>query len=117
MEELLIDETQIEQVFINLFLNAVQATKNNGRIFIKSRVDRDRDCIKVTIGDNGCGIPEEDLPKIFEPFFSTKPQGTGLGLSVTYGIMQNHKATIKVLSRPGEGTEFRLEFPLNSNKA
>lgn len=113
MGSILIDETQIEQVFINLLLNAVQAIGKNGTIHIQSRIDPVKDLVKVSIKDSGCGIPEEDLPKIFEPFFSTKTQGTGLGLSVSYGIMQNHKAGIQAVSRPGAGAEFILEFPLS----
>ena len=68
---------------------------------------------EVTVTDNGCGMPEENLPKIFEPFFTTKPvgQGTGLGLSVSYGIVKTHKGNIDIQSEPGKGTMFTILLP------
>jgi signal transduction histidine kinase len=67
--------------------------------------------VVLEVSDNGPGIPPEALPKIFDPFYTTKPQGTGLGLSVTYKIIRDHRGTIDVQSRPGQGTTFVLTFP------
>jgi signal transduction histidine kinase len=112
LPQTLLDENQIEQVFVNLLLNAVQAIDQKGKITVKSRPSSDRKGIVVSIGDTGCGIPEKNLTKIFDPFFSTKAKGTGLGLAVSYGIVNNHNGTIKASSRPGEGSVFELRFPV-----
>jgi len=110
-----LDENQIEQVFVNLLLNSVQAMEDGGLITIQSRFDRLQDRLKVVISDTGCGIPEESIPKIFEPFFSTKPKGTGLGLAVSYGIIRNHGGSIQVDSRLGRGSRFTLELPIQQH--
>jgi len=112
MQETLLDENQIEQVFVNLLLNAVQAIGEKGGITVKSSMDQDRKCAVIEIADTGSGIPSENIGKIFEPFFSTKPKGTGLGLAVSYGIVKNHEGDIHAFSKPGEGTRFVLEFPI-----
>lgn len=111
MEDTLLDEKQMQQVLINLLLNAMQAIGEKGVISIRSDVDNRKKCVRVEIADTGCGIPEDQVSKVFEPFFSTKSNGTGLGLSVSYGIVQKHKGSIRVLSRVGEGTHFILELP------
>jgi len=111
MEDTLLDEKQMQQVLINLLLNAMQAIGEKGVITISSDVDNRKKCVRVEIADTGCGIPEDQVSKVFEPFFSTKSNGTGLGLSVSYGIVQKHKGSIRVLSRVGEGTHFILELP------
>jgi len=116
IEDILLDENQIEQVFVNLLLNSVQAMKENGTITIESRMDASRTRAVVTIADTGCGITLDHLSKIFEPFFSTKPKGTGLGLAVSYGIVQNHGGNISVASRPGEGSCFTIELPILKEK-
>jgi signal transduction histidine kinase len=111
----LVDKNQLEQVFINLLLNALHAVEDHhGLVTVKSAVDREREIIKVEITDNGCGIPPENMKKIFEPFFSTKFNGTGLGLAVSYGIVRNHNGDIRVSSKQGAGTCFTLEFPIVS---
>ena len=115
MEQILLDEKQVQQVFINLLMNSVEAIEKEGVITIRSWVDRSKELVKVEIADSGAGIPEEHLPKIFEPFYSTKANGTGLGLSVSYRIIQNHTGNIQVSSRPGEGTCFIVDFPLPQN--
>ncbi|MBI4764617.1 MAG: GAF domain-containing protein [Deltaproteobacteria bacterium] len=110
--DLLLDENQIEQVLLNLLLNALQAIEEQGIITIRTEVATDRTGVKCEIQDTGIGIPPEDLSKIFEPFFSTKAKGTGLGLAVSYGIIHKHHGHIYVSSKPGEGTVFSLEFPV-----
>jgi signal transduction histidine kinase len=112
MARVLLDENQIEQVFVNLLLNAAQAIHENGIIMVQSEMDPSRNLARILFSDTGCGIPEEHLSKIFEPFFSTKQKGTGLGLAVSYGIIRNHGGNIQVNSRPGEGTCFTIELPV-----
>jgi two-component system, NtrC family, sensor kinase len=112
MVEVLLDKNQIEQVLINLFLNALHAVDDRGLVTVKSAVNREKRRIQVEVADTGCGISKENMEKIFEPFFSTKANGTGLGLAVSYGIIMNHKGDIRVLSEPGRGTRFIVELPM-----
>jgi len=111
MQDMLLDVNLMEQVFVNIILNAVEAVEEKGIITISSQMAANQLFGRVEIADNGCGIPQENLSKIFEPFFSTKKKGTGLGLAVSYGIVQNHQGTIKVLKKPGGGTRFIIEIP------
>jgi len=111
--EMNVDPNQIEQVFINLLLNACHAIAGPGEIRIRTGLDLEREEAYATITDNGCGIPEENLSKIFDPFFSTKEnKGTGLGLSVSYGIIEGHGGRIEVQSTVGVGTTFTCWLPL-----
>jgi len=105
------DAFQLRQVLINLLTNAIHATGPKGRI--KIRLQKDGEQAILTIQDTGQGIPQEDLERIFEPFFSTKPtgEGTGLGLFVTRGIVEKLGGTIEAESRLGEGTDFRITLP------
>jgi two-component system NtrC family sensor kinase len=102
---------KMQQVFLNLFLNARDAMEGGGELGVVSRAENSSAC--VTVSDSGKGIPPEHLSKIYDPFFTTKParQGTGLGLAVTYGIVRENGGTIEVVSQPGAGAEFRLRFP------
>ncbi len=109
-----LDCNQILQVFINILLNALQATERNGRVKIQSHVNHRDGLVGITISDNGCGMSPDELEKIFDPFFSTKSQGTGLGLAVSYGIVQNHQGTIKAYSEPGRGSRFVVELPITT---
>ncbi len=104
-------EHKLQQVLLNLFLNARDAMPNGGWLGIASREEGER--IVVEVSDTGSGIPAELLARIYDPFFSTKPigQGTGLGLSITYGIVHEHDGTIACDSRIGQGTTFTLSFP------
>jgi two-component system NtrC family sensor kinase len=112
LPEAMLDPGQIEQVMVNLLLNAIQATPVNGKIRIESNVHRDDNKLSVKVSDTGCGIPRRNLNSIFEPFFTTKSTGTGLGLAITYGIIQNHGGEISVVSKEGSGTSFIIELPL-----
>jgi two-component system, NtrC family, sensor kinase len=113
LPQLMLDPNQIEQVFINIFINAAHAMQGEGILKVRSWLDRGLGCVFLTITDNGCGIPEAHLSKIFDPFFSTKEnKGTGLGLSVSYGIIQEHGGGIEVQSEVGTGTTFTLRLPL-----
>lgn len=114
MPEIPIDENQMEQIFVNLLLNAIQAIEEKGTITIRSSISLDRKNINVEISDTGCGIPPEHMNKIFEPFFSTKVKGTGLGLAVTYGILRKHGGNIYASSEYGKGARFTIELPILS---
>ena len=115
LPKILATEDQIRQVFLNLINNVRDAMPNGGSLAITtSTVNRDtKNYVRIQFGDNGCGIPEEHLPKIFDPFFSTKSEsgGSGLGLSISYSIIQRHKGTIRVKSTLGKGTTFIIELP------
>jgi PAS domain S-box-containing protein len=108
---------RLQQVFLNLFLNARDAMPEGGTLRVATS---NGDSVSVVVSDTGAGIAQEHIRRIYDPFFTTKaspqqPQqsrGTGLGLSVTYGIIQEHAGKIRVESRPGEGTTFYLDFPL-----
>jgi signal transduction histidine kinase len=106
------DEQQIEQVLVNLIQNGIQAMPEGGDL--KIRVETDQEDCYIYVEDTGQGIPEEFLKKVFEPFFTTKPkgEGTGLGLAVVYGIIENHKGSISVSSQVDEGTTFMIKLPL-----
>jgi signal transduction histidine kinase len=112
MADTLLDKSQITQVVVNILLNAVQAIGEKGSIIVRSYTNRNQKKIIVEISDNGSGILSENVPKIFDPFFSTKPGGTGLGLAVSYGIIQRHNGQIHTFSRPGKGTRFVIEVPV-----
>ena len=115
MPDIFVDVNQMHQVFVNLLLNAVEAIQEQGVITVRSQRDPAKKCVRVDATDTGCGIPEENMPKIFEPFFSTKAKGTGLGLAVSYRIIRNHQGDIQVSSQPGQGTRFTIEIPLLQN--
>jgi len=104
------DANQLEQVFVNILLNAGQAMPEGGTLTF--RTCREDDLVRVDIEDTGNGIPEELLGKVFDPFFTTKEEsGTGLGLSVSYGIVENHGGSIEVHSEVGRGTCFSIRLP------
>ena len=104
--------SQINQVFMNLLVNAAQAISQHGTITLRS--GREGDQVWISVADTGIGIPAEQLSKIFDPFFTTKPigQGTGLGLSVSYGIVNKHGGHIRVDSQSGQGTTMTISLPI-----
>ncbi|MBW1855924.1 MAG: hypothetical protein JRJ00_14805 [Deltaproteobacteria bacterium] len=108
------DPQQLQQVFINVILNATQAMEGGGALEIS--LQKKSKFIELLFRDSGCGIPVQDLPRIFAPFFTTKKagEGTGLGLSVAYGIIENHGGTIKAHSKEGEGTTVVIVLPVPS---
>jgi len=109
------DPQQLQQVFLNLLTNAEYAMKEADgcrRLEIQTRSDLERSLIRIYFKDNGSGISEENLSNVFESFFTTKETGTGLGLSVSYRIVQEHEGTISVKSRFGEGATFTVELPI-----
>jgi PAS domain S-box-containing protein len=113
-----VDKTQMHQVFLNLFLNAIQAMPNGGELKIEANPmisdplkGSKQNFIRVVISDTGRGIPSQIVHKIFDPFFTTKPKGIGLGLSITYQIIKKHGGTIKVDSEWEKGTSFIINLP------
>jgi len=121
-----IDPNQFRQVFLNLFINAIEAMPKGGTLAIQTEDQRPKTenqnskpytlnpkpCIIITITDTGTGIPPETLKTLFEPFHTTKAKGTGLGLSITKNIIESHKGRIKVESNVGRGTKFVVELPI-----
>lgn len=106
------DPNALQQVVLNLLTNARDAMDDGGEIRIETgTVDGRPGWLRLVVSDNGPGIPLEHLPKIFDPFYTTKADGTGLGLSISYGIVREHQGTIDVQSQPGKGTTFVLAFP------
>jgi two-component system NtrC family sensor kinase len=107
-----VDAPQIQQVLVNLFINAIQAMPQGGELFIDIGLDQEHDQVMVTVRDTGTGIHKDILPYIFDPFFTTKStKGTGLGLSVSYGIIRQHHGEITVESQEGQGTTFMIKIP------
>jgi two-component system, NtrC family, sensor kinase len=112
LPSLLAKPGQLNQVFMNILVNAAHAIKDQGIITIGTKAGNNEILVKIT--DTGRGIPEEHLKDIFNPFFTTKPvgKGTGLGLSISYGIIQDHGGEIEVASKVGEGTTFTIHLPV-----
>ena len=124
LPQLFVDADLIKQVLMNILVNAQQAIEEHGRITVRSRLCRTRKApgrcddtmpaVEIAISDTGCGIPEANLQRIFDPFFTSKEvgKGTGLGLSVSYGIVRAHGGEIEVESTVGEGSTFRICLPV-----
>lgn len=115
----MVNGNQIQQVLLNLLINARQAMPNGGRLWIKLINDADNNMIDLVVRDSGCGIPADKLPKIFESFYTTKKGpdasgkgGTGLGLSMCRDILESHHGRIRVDSTVGKGTAFTLKLPV-----
>ncbi|MGB6928624.1 MAG: PAS domain S-box protein [Syntrophobacteria bacterium] len=106
----LIDPAQISQVVINLVINAMQAMPDGGDLTVTTQTDSTTRRVELLVGDTGLGIPNENLSKIFDPFFTNKPEGTGLGLSIARQILDKNQAAIRVSSKEGQGTVFRILF-------
>ncbi len=109
------DPNQINQVLLNLLLNAIQSMDKPG--VIRVSLESDEDDVLITVADEGKGIPPENLPNIFRPFFTTKGHGTGLGLSLARRMVEAHGGHIDVTSVVGKGTQFRVELPIKSPAA
>jgi signal transduction histidine kinase len=109
------DPNRLQQCLLNLIFNAIEAMPEGGRLCVAERLKGDPRWYEITIADTGCGIEKDQLNHIFDPFYTTKPegQGTGLGLSIVYGIVKNHQGKLDVESAKGKGTTFRLQFPVH----
>lgn len=112
--ETMLDSSQFKSVINNLAVNAADAMKDGGVLTIMTRMDHTTNMIVMAFSDTGEGIPEDKISEIFDPFFTTKDtgQGTGLGLAVTYGVVERHNGTIHVDSKPGEGSTFTIMLPV-----
>ncbi len=110
-----LDTGQIKQVLLNLVQNAIQAmeSKGFGELTLSTRYKQEEGILVLGISDTGEGIDKNDISKLGNPFFTTKDHGTGLGLSVSYKIIEVHRGKIKVESEPGKGTKFELHFPVD----
>jgi signal transduction histidine kinase len=108
-----VDEKQLQQVFFNIIINAIQAMKSGGTLLIQTDLQEQEGqaLVRILIGDSGPGIPAEELEKIFAPFYTTKTQGTGLGLAICRQLMEQQGGSIKVFSRVGEGTRVSISLP------
>lgn len=109
------DPAQLRQVLSNLIVNAAEAMPEGGELTIASGMEETDGSLWVSISDTGCGIPEENLGKLFTPFFTTKPvgRGTGLGLAIAYGILKMHRGSLSVQSKVGVGSTFTITLPVN----
>jgi signal transduction histidine kinase len=106
---------RVQQVFLNLVLNAVEAMPGGGELTVATRYDENTDEVVVAFKDDGPGIPKNVLPNIFDPFFSTKSEGTGLGLFVSQNIVQEHGGRIEVEGEEGEGSTFIVRLPVSKS--
>ena len=111
-----VDRDQIQQALINLALNAIESIEGGGEITFTTRPSSAKNAVDILVSDNGKGIYREDIPRVFEPFFTTKETGTGLGMSVTYGLIQQHGGDISLESKIGQGTSFTITLPVNGGE-
>ena len=109
-----VDEKQLQQVFFNVIINAIQAMKDGGTLLIQTDLESPdgKPVVRVVVGDSGPGISPDDLGRVFLPFYTTKTQGTGLGLAICRQLMEQQGGVIRVASRPGEGTRVTIELPV-----
>jgi len=109
-----VDPTQMQQVFMNLVINAAEAMNRGGQLRLTTRLNAAEQCVEIEVTDTGHGITEEHLERIFDPFFTTKEatHGTGLGLAISFGIIKEHQGTISVESQVGKGTTFTVRLPI-----
>ena len=112
LPDILVDPDQVQQVFVNIILNAAEAMTKGGTLTIRSMRSPDLQYIVITFADTGPGISEEVRERIFDPFYTTKEHGTGLGLSISYGIIEQHGGTISVDSVMGKGSTFTISLPI-----
>jgi signal transduction histidine kinase len=112
--QMLLDEKKIKQVFMNLIMNAKHAIGDKGKLSLSTGFEATDHKVLIKIADTGYGIEKKNLARIFDPFFTTKPtgEGTGLGLSVSYGIIKNHGGDILVDSKVGRGSTFTIVLPI-----
>jgi two-component system NtrC family sensor kinase len=117
LPELLIDVNKMKQVFTNVILNGLEAMPDGGELLISTRVSDDSNQVEAVFRDTGYGISKEDVKRIFDPFFTTKgTKGTGLGLAVSYGIIQQHRGEIEIESEKGKGTTVIIRLPVNKGQ-
>jgi signal transduction histidine kinase len=115
LPDLQVDKGGLQQVLLNLFLNSIQAMPNGGELTVVIRLSKAKNEGVIEVKDTGAGIPPDQISRIFDPFYTTKKngEGTGLGLSVSYSIIEKHGGRIEVQSQPGEGTTFSIFLPFD----
>jgi two-component system sensor histidine kinase HydH len=106
-----IDPDRINQVLLNLYLNAIESMEPGGELGVELSADEEAHLIEIRVSDTGCGISREHLSRIFDPYFTTKSTGTGLGLAIAHNIMEAMGGKINISSRPGKGTTFTIKIP------
>ncbi len=111
------DRTLMRQVFLNLFLNSLQAMPDNGTLTIEAIKDAEDDSVDISVQDTGSGIDPDDLDKVFDPFFTTRGKGTGLGLTIVHNIISAHNGIINAYSKPGEGSLFVMSLPSKEGRS
>ncbi len=112
-ENIFIDTDKITQVMLNLYLNAIGAMDSGGTLDVALSMLNNR-MVQIDVSDTGAGIDKENLPRIFDPYFTTKPSGTGLGLAIVYRIIEAHNGEIRVESERGKGTKVSVFLPADS---
>jgi two-component system sensor histidine kinase HydH len=112
VEKLRIDSDRVNQVLLNLYLNAIESMEAGGELNVDLSANNETNEIEISVSDNGCGIPKKDLAKVFDPYFTTKSSGTGLGLAIAHNIVEAMAGTIKVKSDPGKGTTVTIKIPI-----
>jgi signal transduction histidine kinase len=114
LKQIFVDQDQMSQIFLNLFGNALDAMKRGDHLTVTTvlRNREEKEGVEIRVVDTGEGISEENLTRIFDPFFTSKANGTGLGLSICQGIVENHEGKITANSGPGEGTTFLIWLPI-----
>ncbi len=117
MEPMQMDKSLLQQALINLVLNAIESTDSGGKVTVSAKIDHDTGKAEIQVQDTGKGIPQEELEKIFDPFYTTKESGTGLGLAITSGIIAQHSGTITVESQLGQGSTFIIQLPFHQDAA
>jgi two-component system NtrC family sensor kinase len=118
MSMTVVDPSQMQQVFLNMIINAAEAMEDGGTLTLETRSNLTENSIEISITDTGYGIPEEHFAKLFDPFFTTKEvgHGTGLGLAISYGIIKEHGGEISVESKVGEGSTFLIRLPIGKKE-
>jgi two-component system sensor histidine kinase HydH len=112
--EVPIDPDRINQVLLNLYLNAIEAMEGGGVLSVDLSRDQDPRSVKIAVSDTGTGISKDDLGHIFDPYFTTKQSGTGLGLAIVHNILEAHQGELKVESEEGRGTTVTIRFPVSA---
>ena len=115
VDKAVIDPDRINQVLLNLYLNAIESMEPGGELGVELSADEEDHRIEIRVSDTGCGIPGEHLSRIFDPYFTTKSTGTGLGLAIAHNIMEAMGGKINISSRPGKGTTFCITIPISGN--
>jgi two-component system nitrogen regulation sensor histidine kinase NtrY len=113
LPELLLDQEQMKRVFINLFKNAIEVMEQGGEIKVSARVDASDSMVRVDVADTGPGISVEDVSRLFEPYFSRKKKGGGLGLAIVERIVADHNGSVHAEQNQPHGARFIIELPIN----